>query len=203
MMRPIVIVKCQSCGGQLKIAVPENAGVYNYPCTTCQGKVSVKFSQEKIDEIMEKQAPKPNVPEHPKPSNPEEPTVSPKPVPNKTLTIEGIQYNTFRSRGELVQVTGWYRKNKRYPLRNGHNIIGRAHSDLNFPKDQSMSRKSVDIEVVHNDEIGYVFRFLVMHATNPVLHNDIEMPEGTKIALNYGDRIKLGNTLFCFEKEKK
>jgi hypothetical protein len=48
-----------------------------------------------------------------------------------------------------------------------------------------------------------VFRFAVLSAANPVLHNALEMHVGDKIALNYGDSIKLGNTLFRFEKEKK
>lgn len=200
---PTAKVKCQSCGGQLKIEVPEKAGVYSYSCSTCQGMVSVKFSQEKIDEIVKKAAPKPNLPEYPMPPVSDVPTeIPPKPVPNKTMTIDDIEWDIHTSRGELVQVTGFFSKNKRYELRNGHNIIGRAGSDLNFPKDPTMSRRSVDIEVVHN-EIGYVFRFAVLNATNPVLHNGIEMHEDDKIALNYGDSIKLGNTLFRFEQEKK
>ena len=118
------------------------------------------------------------------------------------MTIDDIEWDIHTSRGELVQVTGFFSKNKRFELRNGHNIIGRAGSDLNFPKDPTMSRRSVDIEVVQN-EIGYVFRFAVLSAANPVLHNAMEMHVGDKIALNYGDSIKLGNTLFRFEKEKK
>ncbi len=202
-MRPTAKVKCQSCGGGLGVSVPEKPGIYKYQCPTCQGMVAVKFSQEKIDEIVKKAASKPNLPESPKPSVSDGSVeISPRPVPNKTMTIDDIEWDIHTSRGELVQVTGFFSKNKRFELRNGHNIIGRAGSDLNFPKDPTMSRRSVDIEVVQN-EIGYVFRFAVLSAANPVLHNALEMHVGDKIALNYGDSIKLGNTLFRFEKEKK
>lgn len=94
---------------------------------------------------------------------------------------------------------------KQYILRIGKNYVGRRDyenpSNLSL-KDEYASAKSICIDV-NKTVRGYTFHLTVEHATNPVLINGKEQPEGSSFDLNYGDIIKLGNTSLTFNPVKK
>ena len=94
---------------------------------------------------------------------------------------------------------------KQYVLRIGKNYVGRKDSEnpsnLSL-KDEYASAKSICIDV-NKTARGYTFHLTVEHATNPVLINGKEQPEGSSFDLNYGDIIKLGNTSLTFNPVKK
>ncbi|MBM6670351.1 hypothetical protein H6B14_06170 [Phocaeicola coprophilus] len=92
---------------------------------------------------------------------------------------------------------------KSYPLKPGSNIIGREDaskpSDISIKGDSYMSRQSINIEVILQEN-GYQFKMTVLNAANPVMHNNRPLVVGEIIYLNFGDSIRLGNTTFNFEK---
>ena len=94
---------------------------------------------------------------------------------------------------------------KAFVLRIGKNYIGRR--DNEFPsnlslKDEYASARSICIDV-NKTARGYTFHLTVEHATNPVLINGKDQPEGSSFDLNYGDTIKLGNTTLSFKPVKQ
>lgn len=97
---------------------------------------------------------------------------------------------------------GWL--NKDFHLSEGKNIVGRydesAMSDIAIKNDPAMSRRSVEIEVARTEK-GYSFKFTVLKATNPVLHNGTPMASGDSVSLNFGDTIVMGKTRFRFDKD--
>lgn len=108
-------------------------------------------------------------------------------------------------RAKLVLLRrGWL--NKDYPLQHGRNVIGRhdhdAMSDISLKGDPAISRRSAEIIVEHGKE-GCTFRFKVLKATNPVLHNGIRLDEGNIVYLNFGDTITMGTTRLRFDKDSK
>lgn len=93
---------------------------------------------------------------------------------------------------------------KAFVLRIGKNYIGRRDNELpsNLSlKDKYASARSICIDVSQTAR-GYTFHLTVEHATNPVLINGKEQPEGSSFDLNYGDTIKLGNTTLSFKPVK-
>ncbi len=83
--------------------------------------------------------------------------------------------------------------------------IGRK--DRNEPSEISLnddyvSRQSAVIEPIRN-ESGFLYKFTVLRASNPVFVNGRELLVGNSIYLNYGDTIKLGKTTLTFKKAKK
>ena len=94
---------------------------------------------------------------------------------------------------------------KQYILRIGKNYVGRRDyenpSNLSL-KDEYASAKSICIDVAKSAR-GYTFHLTVEHATNPVLINGKEQPEGSSFDLDYDDIIKLGNTSLTLKPVKK
>ncbi|MDE5878209.1 MAG: FHA domain-containing protein [Muribaculaceae bacterium] len=123
-------------------------------------------------------------------------------VRNKTEVIVVTQpLQMFK--GKLILLRrGWL--NKDYPLPEGKTIIGRRDeavmSDIAIENDSSMSRRSVEIEVVQTDR-GYTFKLSVLKAANPVLHNNRALRVGDSVSLNFGDSIVMGKTKFRFDKD--
>ena len=106
-------------------------------------------------------------------------------------------------RGKLILLRkGWL--NKDFHLSEGKNIVGRydesANCDIAIKNDTSMSRRSVEIEVVRTEK-GFTFKLTVLKATNPVLHNGNPLIAGESVSLNFGDSIVLGKTKFRFDKD--
>lgn len=140
---------------------------------------------------------------------------------NAPIIIKGVEKNNSAAAGcngaNEVNVTGrevipgkktnaklsWWSMTgrKAYVLRTGKNYIGRR--DNEFPsnlslKDEYASARSICIDV-NKTARGYTFHLTVEHATNPVLINGKDQPEGSSFDLNYGDTIKLGNTTLSFK----
>lgn len=96
---------------------------------------------------------------------------------------------------------------KKALLHIGKNTIGRKDdrepSEISF-SDEYMSRKSVEIDVEKdNNTGGYRFKLTVLRASNPVIVGSNQLMVGNSIYLNYGDTIKLGNTVITFKEGKK
>lgn len=123
-------------------------------------------------------------------------------IRNKTEVIvitEPLQH----FKGKLVLLRkGWL--NKDYHLVEGRNVIGRydesAMPDISIKNDSSISRRSVEIDVKRTEK-GYIFKLIVLKATNPVLHNNSPLTNGDSVSLNFGDSIILGKTKFRFDKD--
>lgn len=123
-------------------------------------------------------------------------------VRTKTATIT-ISEQLQLYRGKLILLRkGWL--NKDFRLSEGKNTIGRydesAMCDIAIKNDSSMSRRSVEIEVVKTEK-GYSFKLTVLKATNPVLHNGNSLIAGESVSLNFGDSIVMGKTKFRFDKD--
>lgn len=106
-------------------------------------------------------------------------------------------------RGKLTLLRkGWV--NKAFRLKEGKTTIGRhdegAMSDISIKNDPTMSRRSVEIEVMYSQK-GYTFKLTVLKSTNPVIHNGNPLTTGESISLNFGDTLCLGNTRFRFDKD--
>ena len=116
--------------------------------------------------------------------------------------------------GRVIQVgsktnakLSWWSKTgpKKFILLVGKNYIG--SKDNENPSNLSLEykyaiAKSICIDV-NRTVRGYTFHLTVERATNPVLINGKEQPEGSSFDLNYGDIIKLGNTTLTFKPVKK
>ena len=92
-------------------------------------------------------------------------------------------------------------------LAEGSNIIGRKDkeqpSDISID-DNYMSRRSISIDVEkRSNASGFVFKLTVLKSANPVIVNSNQLHIGNSIYLNYGDTIRLGNTVFTFRQDKK
>lgn len=95
-------------------------------------------------------------------------------------------------------------------LKEGSNIIGRkddtSPSDIMIEKDDEISRRSVAINVVYNDEKrDFIYELKVLRNTNPVYVNGRPVGHDEIVRLNYNDIICLGktNVTFIQNKEKK
>lgn len=120
--------------------------------------------------------------------------------PTKTVHADSDVLQLIR--GKLVLLRkNWF--NKDYPLREGRNIVGRedasAPSDISIKGDNTMSRRSVQIDMNHTGH-GYSFKLTVIKAANPVIHNGSVLMNGESVSLNFGDTIVMGSTKFRFDR---
>lgn len=92
-----------------------------------------------------------------------------------------------------------------YPLKPGVYYIGQKSvekpSDIQLD-DPYASRRSVSVEMMPQGG-GWTYKLNVHKATNPVLVNSMNIPEGDSIYLNFGDTITMGKTRLTFKKAKK
>ncbi|MBD5319780.1 MAG: FHA domain-containing protein [Bacteroides sp.] len=121
--------------------------------------------------------------------------------PTAPMGYQGATKQTVN--GKLVMLRkGWF--NKDFHLPPGRYVIGRhdqdAMSDIAIKNDNSMSRRSVRLDVELTEK-GLTFRLTVLKSTNPVLHNNVALGEGESVMLNFGDSIILGTTRFRFDKD--
>lgn len=89
-----------------------------------------------------------------------------------------------------------------YSLKKGNNIVGRLLTDDIVVKgDDTVSRSSINLEVVYNQYAGYRCRMHVLNAKNPVLHNGLPVSVGTTVEIASDDTIVLGHTKYTFIKK--
>lgn len=120
----------------------------------------------------------------------------------KKITLKFSTAVSDSSNVPMKLVVGKFLSKKVYPLSKGTHIIGRDDPDeqSNFAiKDSTVSRRSIQIDV---NSIGgnLSYKMTVLKSTNPVYHNSAELSVGDIVYLNYGDTIKLGNTLIKVQK---
>lgn len=100
----------------------------------------------------------------------------------------------------------WFPKD--YALSEGCNTIGRfdteESSSIMIENDESMSRRSISIDIVKERELKDRFRakLTILKSTNTVMHNNVALAVGDSVWLNYGDTIVLGRTKLKFDKSK-
>lgn len=200
--------------------------MYELVCPQCQKKLRIKPSDvgrrkcscKQCGAIIVYEAYDPNAPQPvQKPAQPEVAApvdgivnpmggmgIMPSTDEERTTTITpGLGMSGNKSNGKLVW--GSFFRRKTYVLRPGVNIIGRT--DLNQASDCQLddgfvSRRSVEIMVDRDGYGRYSFQFSVIHTANPILVNGKELTVGSRIYLNYGDIIKLGNTILTFKEDK-
>ncbi len=136
------------------------------------------------------------------PSEAARPAAPEKPVPSPKETQAFRQEDTHNI-GEMVW--GGLLDRKRMRLREGTLTIGRKDDDL--PSDIAIddhyaSRRSATLEVTDTPD-GFLFKFTVVKATNPVCVNDRRLAVGESIYLAYNDNITMGKTHLTFKKTKQ
>ncbi len=107
--------------------------------------------------------------------------------------------------GILVWTEGESVRN--YSLKQGSTIIGRRDdkepSDISI-NDITASRRSVRIEVTKGEQTGrHIFKLVVLRTTNAVYVNHNALYTNSSIYLNYGDTIKIGETVFTLMAKDK
>lgn len=144
---------------------------------------------------------------HPAPEPIERPIPQPAPQPvqqpvvnvplqSETTPLTGAIGNSRI--GKLVQLGRI--SNTPYPLKEGANIIGRYDEtnpgDINIKGDNTMSRRSVELNVQVNPA-GIRYAVRVLKAANPVLLNERPLdPAFDRPFMNIGDILQLGQTKF-------
>lgn len=125
---------------------------------------------------------------------------TPKPINSTTIRIyESI----LTQKNATISWGSWFRPHT-YTLCEGRNLIGRktATSICNIQLDDDcVSENSVVIEVTKL-ESGNTFELTVLRATNPVIVNGRTRPVSSRILLNDGDTIRMGNTTLRFKLQK-
>lgn len=124
-------------------------------------------------------------------------TTEQQPAPTRALHIR----ESNKAMGKLEWHKMWLTRSRMLHI--GSNTVGRRDekcpSDIMFD-DKYMSRQSVDIEVTPNlTGAGYTFKLTVLKAANPVMVGSTQLKVGNSIFLNYGDTIRLGNTILAFK----
>ena len=116
----------------------------------------------------------------------------------RTRVSPTTTYPKFGASGVLT----WTVNNKihNYPLLGGSTIIGRTDpsepSDISID-DEMASRHSVEIVAVKGARSGkFLFKLTVLRTTNAVFVNQNALYSGSSIYLNFGDTIKVGETIF-------
>ncbi len=117
---------------------------------------------------------------------------------NKTIKIAVPKGAIAWKRGK-----GILAKTRVFRLREGANTIGRkddtSPSDIMIERDDEISRRSIMIDVVYNDEKkDFTYELKVLRNTNPVYVNGRPMGNDEVISLNYNDIICLGKTNITF-----
>ena len=191
-MSKILNIKCPNCQAVLQLAQPDNPGVYKFTCNHCQKDFKIKIQEKDIHLAGQ--------PSGTAGQNSQPPTEPLGHRPTDPLSHDGLS-------GHLVRLKqGLLGKNVSYTLRPGKNIVGRADetypSDISIDKDDTVSRRSVEIDVLPNEKGGYRYKLSILKATNPVYVNGSPMQVGEALYLNYGDTLQLGRTVFKFEKNQ-
>lgn len=98
-------------------------------------------------------------------------------------------------------------KERKWNLELGETIIGRQDkvesSDISLC-DEAASRRSIKLSVVKGEKSGnFTFMLSVLRTTNAVYVNNNALYTGSSIYLNYGDRFKVGETVFVLVAKEK
>lgn len=192
-----VKITCPYCKQDFAIKKPEKSGAYRILCPNeaCKKDIRLKLVAHPIQ--MERQE------NHKQQAteNVQKETVSADQTPPTKITPK----DEFKlHKAQLIQQRK-FKPNIVHRLAEGKNLIGRKDdiksSDISIEGDNAISRQSVEI-VVERTEKGYLFKLNVLHATNPVYLNKMQLAKGEGMYLDYGDIIKLGKSTFIFDECK-
>lgn len=194
-----VKITCPYCKHDFAIKKPEKPGAYRMVCpnAACKKDIRLKLvahpiqmegqknrEQEATDNVQRKTVPADQDP------------------PTKTKITPKEEFKLHKA--QLIQQRK-FKANIVHRLAEGKNLIGRKDdiksSDISIEGDNTISRQSVEI-VVERTEKGYLFKLNVLHATNPVYLNKMQLSKGEGMYLDYGDIIKLGKSTFIFDECK-
>lgn len=110
-----------------------------------------------------------------------------------------LRESLFLTRNKLFGLVA-----ERYKLSEGKTIIGRDDydepSDISIKGDDTISRRSISIEVVA-DDYGFDYILKVLNASNPVRVNGKQIKQGEKTYLDLGDVITIGHTNLKFDNQ--
>jgi hypothetical protein len=110
-----------------------------------------------------------------------------------------LRESLFLTRNKLFGLVA-----ERYKLSEGKTIIGRDDydepSDISIKDDDTISRRSISIEVVA-DDYGFDYILKVLNASNPVRVNGKQIKQGEKTYLDLGDVITIGHTNLKFDNQ--
>ena len=179
-------MECPVCNKVLLLKAKE-AKPWIEHCKHCGTKIFIqgratepakpKVEQPQLEKKLEQSSEKPN-------------------ITDKVRTSKNVQTS-----GKLVWGNMFRRKS--CLLHEGENYIGRC--DNSCPSDVSInddyvSRRSILIEVEKSSQgKGYTYKLTVKKCTNPVLINGKAQEVGNGIFLNFGDTIRVGNTILTFK----
>lgn len=176
-------LECPECHSPGVVGA-EATGISKWVCPQCGCGVAFKVVEPPAE------PPKAAIPEPAKPAEP----------PKETQAFkQGDTHNV----GEMVW--GGLLGRKRVRLREGTLTIGRKDDDLPSDiaiDDHYVSRRSATLEVTDTPD-GFLFKFTLVKATNPVSVNDRQLAVGESIYLAYNDNITMGKTHLTFKKTKQ
>lgn len=143
-------------------------------------------------------------------------TVVPKMEDKRSTATTQLVYNTdslLLEIGKIVRIKRFW-KNVVFPLSEGINLIGREDnklpSHISISDDPTISRQSVEIMVTRAKTGGYSITLSVLNAVNPIIYSIYNsstkqyserlLKKGDTLSMHYGDKLKLGNSLFEYQK---
>lgn len=198
-------LKCPHCEQSFNVKHPMKACTATVTCPKCQQQFNAKFDAvpPEVLQRLQQQAPKPQAGQGtaPIPPGAQRPQ---QPAQEESSETRAIHLGGSSNSGpiaQLVEKGGIFSRSVKHTLRLGENTIGRADkdqpSDIEL-KDNAVSRRSATL-VVSKDASGYLYRFAINKATNPVYVNGKLTQEGEAIFLKTGDTIQLGKSKLKLE----
>jgi len=191
-------LKCPHCEQSFNVKHPMKACTATVTCPKCRQQFNAKFDAvppEVLQRLQQQQAPRPQAgaPQQPGPQRPQQP---PAEEASETRAIHLGGSSSSGPIAHLVEKGGLFSRSVRHALHLGENTIGRADADQPSDiqlKDNAVSRRSATL-LVSKDASGYLYRFAINKATNPVYINGKLTQEGEAIFLKPGDTIQLGKS---------
>ena len=128
---------------------------------------------------------------------------------SKMGTVSGNSDETHTQMGTLNMIIGSLQQvgfNEIYPLKRGHNVIGRQASSstatIQIPDQQNartMSRAHLDVDVVVQPTcVKHMVYLSPGGQKNPTYINGVELQPESKLFLNDGDKITIGKQTLLF-----
>lgn len=173
-------VLCPSCGKP--VILRPSKRVNNEYCKVCNAKISYCAKGEE--------------------GSAAQPRKESKAAVSSAQPTQKVETYTEKRQSPHAQLVWGFLSRKRYELKLGVNIVGRADdeqpSDVQI-NDNYASRRSVSIEPVYGTK-GFSFKMKILNASNPVIVRNVIQPVGTELYLNYGESFVLGKTTITLKK---
>lgn len=196
----LLVLNCSNpeCNKAFRVKCPDKNGTFKVICPVCKQVKYIRLGEPVP--VVEQSSTS---------------TVVPAPQQQSAPTTQVFNHSEaiMLDKGQLIRIKRFWR-NATYPLREGSNLIGRADdklpSHISIDDDPTISRQSVEISVNKTKFGGYSISFSVLNASNPITYSiynavtkqysDRILQIGDTLSMHYGDRIKLGKSLFEYQK---